>query len=98
MFSATIPPAALADWCRRMRHQLGAGGSLERMLTHLTDSGPPTLRPLSARLREGAASGQSMARVLEADAAGLPSLFVPLFRVGEETGHLPEVLGELEEY
>src|SRR3954447_16937276 len=83
MFNHAIAPAALADWCRRLRLQLGAGVSLEKLLTHLSDAGPPSLRALSARLRQGAQAGRSLAKTLADDPQidTLPALFPPLFRV-----------------
>jgi type II secretory pathway component PulF len=98
MSTKSLPLVPLADWCRALRVQLDAGVPTTRVFASLAERGPAAIRPLSSRLRDAVASGQSIGATLEADGAGLPRLFVPMAQVGDETGHLPEVLGELEDY
>jgi type II secretory pathway component PulF len=98
MFSSSLPSAALADWCRALRHQLSAGVSVTKTLNHAATSGATALREMSSRLLRAAQAGRPLAPALEADADRMPPVFVPLFRVGEEAGRLPEVLADLEEY
>ncbi len=98
MFSKLVPAVVLADWCRMLRHQLAAGLSPTHVLKSLAASGPPALRPLSQRLHEAVKAGKSFGDALEAEQELLPGLVVPMIHVGDETGHLPEVLQALEEY
>jgi type II secretory pathway component PulF len=98
MFATLIPPAPLADWCKMLRHQLAAGLSPTHVLTSLSASGPAVLRPLSARLLQDIKKGKSFGDALAAESDILPALVPPLIHVGDETGHLPEVLAELEDY
>jgi type II secretory pathway component PulF len=87
--------AALADWCRNARHQLAAGVSVTKLLDRAATTGPDDVRAMSTRMLAAAKEGRPLAEALDADR--LPPTFVPLFRVGEETGRLPEMLTALEE-
>ena len=87
--------SALADWCRTTRHQLAAGVSLTKMLDRASTSGPTDIREMSTHLLAAAKAGRPLWGAL--DAERLPPTFVPLFRVGEEMGRLPEILTALEE-
>jgi type IV pilus assembly protein PilC len=98
MFTNLLPPAALADWCKMLRHQLAAGLSPTQVLKSLTASGPPALRPLSERLHQAVKKGTSFGDALEAERDVIPGIMLPMIHVGDETGHLPEVLAELEDY
>lgn len=98
MFTMLIPPAPLADWCKMLRHQLAAGLSPVQTLKSLTASGPSALRPMSERLHQAVKKGQSFGDALEAERDVLPAIMLPMIHVGDETGHLPEVLAELEDY
>src|SRR5436190_22884078 len=89
MFTTLIPPAPLADWCRMLRHQLAAGLSPTQTLTSLAKSGPPALRPLSARLLQAVKEGQSFGDAMEKEREVLPAIVLPMVQVGDETGHLP---------
>jgi type IV pilus assembly protein PilC len=81
-----------------LRHQLAAGLSPTQTLNSLTKSGPPALRPLSERLLQAVKEGQSFGDAMERESDVLPAIMLPLIHVGDETGHLPEVLEELEGY
>jgi type II secretory pathway component PulF len=98
MFATLIPPAPLADWCKMLRHQLAAGVSPTQSLKSLATSGPAPLRPLSERMQQAVKKGASFGDALEAEQGTLPALVLPMIHVGDETGHLPEVLEELEDY
>jgi type II secretory pathway component PulF len=87
--------SALADWCRTTRHQLAAGVAVTKMLDRASTSGPAELREMSARLLAAAKAGRPLSGAF--DAERLPPIFVPLFRVGEQMGRLPEILESLEE-
>src|SRR6185295_18981930 len=98
MFTMLIPPAPLADWCKMLRHQLAAGLSPTQTLKALSASGPRPLRPVSARAFQAIKKGQTFGDALEAERDVLPAIMLPLIHVGDETGHWPEVLAELEDY
>jgi len=98
MLPASSNCAALADWCRVLRHQLAAGVSLKTIGRNLTMSGPASLRLMSGDVQQAIEEGRSIADGLKPYAARLPGIFVPLVAVGEKTGNLPETLSELETY
>jgi len=43
-------------------------------------------------------AGESLSVALDRESASLPPLFIALAKLGDETGHFPEILGELERY
>lgn len=98
MATPYYPLNQLAEWCRTLRHQLAAGVSATRALSSLSERGPRAIRLLSARLQKAVVAGRSIGETLDAESAGLPSLFAPMVRIGDETGNLPEILAELEAY
>lgn len=98
MFTKLLPAMAVADWCKMLRHQLGAGISPTKTLTTLAASGPRPLREVSGRLADRARGGTSFGDSLEPERERFPELVVPMIHVGDETGQLPEVLDELEDY
>lgn len=81
-----------------MRHNVGAGLTLVRVLRQQSERGPLAVRPVAARLCEKLEKGDSFTDALKAEKAFFPPLFLKLVTVGEHTGYLPEALGELENY
>jgi type II secretory pathway component PulF len=65
------------------------------MLDRAAVSGPAETREMSSHLLAAAKAGRPLADAF--DAEQLPPTFVPLFRVGERMGRLPEILTDLEE-
>jgi type IV pilus assembly protein PilC len=88
----------LAVWCRAIRHGHGAGLTLVRMFGMQAKTGPIALRAAAGRIAERLEGGQSLDDALTAEAPNLPELFVALAAVGERSGRIPEVFGQLEEY
>lgn len=89
---------SLAIWCRAIRHGHGAGLTLVRMFEMQSRSGPMALRPAADRIASRLEAGQSLEDSLNAESPNLPELFVALAAVGERSGRIPEVFGQLEEY
>jgi type IV pilus assembly protein PilC len=98
MFSRRLSAGDLVVLCRTLRHQLAAGVSLVRILQQQTERGPGAVRPLAGRLLIAVQAGEAFSAALDREHELLPPLFLAMARVAEETGHLPEVLGELERY
>src|SRR5947209_1100715 len=98
MFSQRLSPGELVALCRALRHQLAAGLTLVRVLRQETQRGPMGVRALAGRLLTAVESGEPLSAALEREDAVLPPLFIAMAKLAEETGHLPEVLGELERY
>jgi type IV pilus assembly protein PilC len=86
------------ELCRSLRHYLGAGLSLVDAFRHQAKSGAARVRPVASRLAAALESGDSLEDALRREETVLPSLFLSLASVGEHTGMLAEVFGELEKY
>ncbi len=98
MFSRRLPLGDLAQLCRQLRHSLGAGVGLLRVLRQMAERGPRSARPLMGRVEEAVQRGELLSDALEREKELFPPLFLALVKVGEETGNLPETLRELESY
>ncbi|HZU36128.1 MAG TPA: type II secretion system F family protein [Gemmataceae bacterium] len=98
LFSKQIPQGSLIELCRALRHNLDAGLPIVRVLRQQAERGPVVVRPVAGRISEELQKGESLTDALRGEKAYFPPLFLQLTAVGEETGNLPEVLGELENY
>src|SRR5689334_18003695 len=88
----------LIELCRVLRHYLGAGLSLVQVFRQQARSGPRALRPLAERIASSLEAGSSLEAALKRDQDCFPPLFRSLASVGERSGSLPEIFGELEKY
>lgn len=98
MFGGRYSFDGLSTWCRMIRHGHGAGLTLARVFEMQAKNGPAELRPAAARIARKLEAGDSLEEALAAEAPILPEMFVSLAGVGERTGRMPEVFGQLEEY
>jgi type II secretory pathway component PulF len=98
LLSTAVSFRDLTRFCRLARHGLAAGLSLVDVFRQQADRGPPALRPIIAAVGERLARGEGLEDALKADGGRLPSLFVTMTAVGEQTGHLPDTFAELERY
>jgi type IV pilus assembly protein PilC len=88
----------LIELCRSMRYSLGSGLMLLDVMDILTAQGTPRIRAVAANIGKELRAGWSLQDALNKQGQVLPPLFISLAAVGEESGNLPEVMGELEEY
>jgi len=98
LFSKQLPLGDLVLLCRALRHNLGAGLTLRDVFRQQSERGPVQLRPIARRIAATLEQGDSLDKALKREADSFPPLFLALAGVGEETGHLPEIFGELESY
>lgn len=98
LFSRTYSLSGLVTWCRSLQQGIGVGLPLPRIFTQLATRGPSGMRSTAERIRVRLEQGDSLETALRSEAPGFPDLFVDLAGVGEQTGHLPEVFHELEQY
>jgi type IV pilus assembly protein PilC len=98
LFSRRLPLPALIGLCRSLRHNLGAGIMLRDVFRQQAKRGSPSVRPVADRIAQALTEGDNLATALRREQALFPPLFLSLTAVGEETGNLPEVCGELEKY
>ena len=98
MFSSQIPLQSLVDHSRALRHMLEAGLTLAQAMKQQAKKGPLAVRPVAERMARRFAKGADFKSVLREEQQHFPPLFLALGSVAEETGNLPEVLRELEQY
>jgi type II secretory pathway component PulF len=98
LFPSTASLSSLIAWSRSLRHQLQAGLPIVRVFEHASTKGPRELRPVAARIATDLGRGDSLEDALEREKNFFPPLFRELATIGERTGSLPEMFGELEEY
>jgi type IV pilus assembly protein PilC len=96
--SSRLSLSDVIELCRSLRHYLGAGLSLVDAFRHQAKSGAARVRPVAGRIAAALEQGESLEDALKREQAVLPSLFLSLARVGEHTGMLAEVFGEMEKY
>src|SRR5579885_1664578 len=97
-FSSRLSLSDVIELCRSLRHYLGAGLSLVDAFRHQAKSGAGRVRPVAGRIAAALEQGDSLEDALQRERAALPSLLLSLARVGEHTGMLAEVFGEMEKY
>jgi type IV pilus assembly protein PilC len=90
--------ADLIELCRSMRYALNSGIMLRDVMDLLSTRGTRRIRLLADEITKELKSGWSLQDALAKQEGVLPPLFISLATVGEESGNLPEVLGELEKY
>jgi type II secretory pathway component PulF len=97
-FSRQLPLSSLIEFTRSIRHNLAAGLTLLRVFRQQAERGPAPVRPIAERMSQELEQGESLEEALKNETAHFPTMFVSLATVGEQSGNLPEVLGELEKY
>jgi len=93
-----IPMTSLIELCRILRHNLAAGLTLRHVFRQQAERGPYAVRPVAKRISEQLDQGESLESALKEERKRFPPIFISLVSVGEESGNLPEVLTELENY
>jgi len=97
-FSHQLPPDALIELCHRLRISLSAGLRLSDVFRQLATRGSAPVRPLASRIFQRLEDGENLGVALQPETNALPPLFLAMADLGEQTGHLPEVMQELEHY
>ena len=98
LFSSRLSLSTLIELCRVLRHYLGSGLTLRDVFLQQAQKGPAALRPIAGRVVQALERGSSLEDALKPEASAFPPLLLALAGVGEQTGMLPEVFGELEKY
>jgi len=98
VLSSRLPLSVLIDLCRTLRHSLGAGLMLRDVFRQQAKRAHGPLREVVERIAVQLEAGHDLRQALKDEGEVLPPLFVALAGVGEQTGMLPEVFGELEKY
>ena len=98
MMSTRIPLPDLIDLCRILRHNLGAGLTIQRVMQQQASRGRRSYRAIAGRISEAIQGGSSLSRAFDNERDSFPVLFLAMVKLGETTGHMPEIFGELERY
>src|SRR5262249_25067138 len=77
---------------------LSAGLSLARVFRQQADRGPAAVRPIASRISTKLEKGNDLESALDAEQQYFPPLFLSMASIGEESGALPEVFTELENF
>ncbi len=98
IFSRRIRTTQLAALCRRLALALEAGVDLRSVWTGEAERARGRARRHFETIRRAVGQGQSVSEALEHCAGFFPRLFCELIRVGEQTGHQPEVFARLADH
>lgn len=93
-----LSTAHLIELCRALRYSLSGGMMLTDAIALLSREGTPPVRRATALVASDLKAGWSLQEALDKHSRTFPPLFRALAAVGEESGNLPEVMGELERY
>src|SRR5262249_1796690 len=96
--SRQLSTGDLIELCRALRYSLSGGMMLRDSVDLLAREGSGRLRRAAASLGSELRAGWSLHEAMEKQSGSFPPLFRALARVGEASGNLPEVMGELEKY
>jgi type II secretory pathway component PulF len=88
----------LATLCRRLAISLQSGVDVRSVLSREAGSAYGIGRSRLAEVSDGVGRGESISDSLEQTGKYFPELFRELVKVGEESGHLPEVFDHLAEH
>ena len=95
LFPQQADNKSLADFCRRMGMSLEAGIDVRKALASEAQRSSRALQPRIQQIRDDAEQGRPLAEAFRRTGNYFPPLVLELVAVGEQTGHLPEVLHRL---
>lgn len=98
MFASTFSLPTLIIWCRNLRHGLDSGLTLVRVMRLLATKGPTEGRSIATEIGERLEHGDSFEEAMEPNLHRFPQLFSQMAIIGERSGRMPIVFGQLEEY
>jgi type IV pilus assembly protein PilC len=98
LLTSRLSVSNLIELCRVSKHYLGSGLMLRDVFRQQAAKGPLAVRPVAGRIAAELERGGGLEDALKREQKVFPPLLVALARVGEQTGMLPEVFGELEKY
>lgn len=98
MFAASLSTQNLIDLCRVLRHSLSAGLTLQQVFRQQAGGASAAVRALAGRVLEDIEKGENLSAALDKEKGRLSPLFLAMVKVGEQTGHLPEIFHALEDH
>jgi type II secretory pathway component PulF len=94
-FDRRAPAKPLTEFLRRLGMSLESGIDIRRALASELNRSPPSMRPEMESIEADVAAGKSLTQAFNHCGEFFPPLVRELAEVGEQTGHLPEVLKQL---
>lgn len=98
MSSGRLPLSALVELCRSLHHNLSAGLAVTDVFEQQASRGPTPVRPVAQQIAIKLQKGHSLEESLKNHKETFPPLFLSMCRVGERSGNLPDIFGELEKF
>src|SRR5947209_1668724 len=95
---ARLSLGSLSQLCRTLRQYLHAGLTLRDAVGFMSRKGSGPVQAVCSRIGERLAGGDNLETALKPEGGVFPHLFVSLVVVGEASGMLVEVFGELEKF
>ena len=82
LLTSQLPLSSLIEFCRALRHNLGAGLSLPDVFRQQSERGPGPVRPIATRIYGDLANGDSLEEALKREKAAFPPMFLSLAEIG----------------
>jgi type II secretory pathway component PulF len=98
ILSESLPLSSQIELCRTLKHYLSAGLTLVDVFRTLATRGSAALRPVADRILVRLQAGDDLQSAMKGEEGRLPPLILAMTHVGEQSGNLPEICGELEQY
>jgi type IV pilus assembly protein PilC len=96
--TARLPLTSLIELSRVLHHSLAAGLTLRKVFQMQARKGSGPVRLVAERISQRLERGDSLEAAMKEEEKVFPPLFLSLAAVGESTGNLAEIFGELEKY
>jgi type II secretory pathway component PulF len=97
-FDRRVKPKPLAEFLRRLGMSLESGIDIRKALASEVNRAPPSMRAEIESIQADVAAGRTLTHALNRCGEFFPPLVRELVDVGEQTGHLPEVLKQLNQH
>ena len=78
LFSSQLSLKNLIEFCRVLRHSLGAGLSIRNVFRQQAEKGAPAVRPIAGRISEEIEKGESLESALLLERRYFPAMFVSM--------------------
>ncbi|MCC7083709.1 MAG: type II secretion system F family protein [Pirellulales bacterium] len=98
LFDRRAPTKPLAEFLRRLGMSLESGIDIRRALASEVNRSPASMRAEVESIEADVATGRTLAQGFDRCGEFFPPLARELVDVGEQSGHLPEVLKQLTEH
>jgi type II secretory pathway component PulF len=98
LWSRRLSLVDLIDLCQSLRYPLASGLLMREVMSLIMVTGTRPIQRAVAGLDKDLKAGYGLEDALRRQGRLFPTMFVAAMAVGEQSGNLPEVLAELEQY